>query len=262
MASNPATPQMVLTLLVAVISSGLLPVAGYWVLRRKLIAATYGSISAVTFITAVSYLKSQQVESSGYMVAAMALMESPAIIAAVLLVRMSGVGRDGDNNPSINWKLLGHEAFLNGAVFLLMGAMVVGLMTGKDGYEQTAGFLKVPFKGILCLFLLDMGMLAAKRLGDFKQAGVFLTVFAIVAPITQAIVGIGASVVLGLDRGDALLLTILFGSASYIAVPAAMRLSIPESNPSLYVPMSLGITFPFNIAIGIPLYDTVIQWLI
>ncbi|MEM6749144.1 MAG: sodium-dependent bicarbonate transport family permease [Planctomycetota bacterium] len=258
----------------AILASFLMPFATYAVLRIKLgpedagaIGAAYGSISAVTFITAVSFLQESGVAYSGYLVAAMALMESPAIVSGVLLARlaMSKQPRDGAAASALQtpangslWKELGRESMLNGAVLLLVGAMVIGYVTGQRGWDSVSPLMYDPFKGVLCLFLLDMGLVAARRLGDLKAAGVFLIAFGILAAVAQGAVGLATAWALGLSPGDALLLTMLFGSASYIAVPAAVRLALPGANPSLYIPLSLAVTFPFNIIVAIPTY----WWLI
>jgi hypothetical protein len=261
LAANGIGAGMISVLAVSVVAAALIPVSSYFLLRLRLdvpnaaaVAAAYGSISAVTFITATAYLDAIGVSYSGYMVAAMALMESPAIVVAVLLARR--YGRTGETSTGMGH--VAREAFLNGAVFLLLGSLLIGIVTGKKGWEALAPFVDAPFKGILALFLLDMGLIAARRLGDLRRAGAFLSVFAVAAPVAHAVVAILLARALGLNEGDALLLAILFGSASYIAVPAAIRVAIPEANPSIYVPTALAITFPFNVALGIPLY----HWMI
>ena len=256
------------TLGAAAVGSAAVPLWSYAILRLKLkapdaaaIAACYGSISAVTFITAVSFLELTEVRYSGYMVAAMALMESPAIVVGVLLAQWARRGEAGAGEAGgSNWGRLLHEAVFNGAVLLLVGSLVIGYLTGERGWESMKPLVKAPFKGVLCLFLLDMGLIAAKRLGDLRRAGPMVVGFSLVMPVLHAVLGIAIAAALGIGAGDALLLAVLFGSASYIAVPAAMRMALPEANPSLYVPMSLGLTFPLNITIGIPLYYSVIQW--
>ena len=255
--------QIVITLGAATVMASVVPLYAFFILRRKLsvadaaaIAATYGSISAVTFITAAAFLEKLSIPYGGYMVAAMALMESPAIIVAVLLYRLRSVESSG---VSFAWRELWRDAFFNGSVFLIMGSLLIGVLSGEAGAKALKPFTSDIFTGVLCFFLLDMGIVAAKRLGDLKKAGVFLTAFAILLPVANAAVAIPLAYALGLSQGDAFLFTILCASASYIAVPAAMRLSIPEANPSLYVPMSLAITFPFNIIAGMPLYLAVIN---
>ncbi len=241
------------------------PVWSFFALRFRLdplnaaaVAATYGSVSAVTFITAGSFLDGLGIPYGGHMVAAMALMESPAIVVGVLLARRFGGAEDAPEERA-GWRELLREAFLNGAVFLLLGSLLIGVLTGEKGWEAVKPLAHEPFKGVLCVFLLDMGLVAAKRLRDLRSSGVFLVSFALVAPPVHAAIGIATGWALGLGRGDALLLAVLCASASYIAVPAAMKLSIPKASPSLYVPMALAVTFPFNIAVGIPLYLAVID---
>jgi len=249
-----------------VLASALMPVLAFAVLRRRVgvedaaaIGATYGSISAVTFITAVSFLEQLGEAYGGHMVAAMALMESPAILVGVLLARRFGGGETGGGDASERGigPLL-REAMLNGPVFLLFGSLLVGLVTGERGWEAVKPFAYDPFRGVLCLFLLDMGLIAARRLDALRASGAFLGAFAVVVPLLAATGAIGASAAMHLTVGDALLFTVLCASASYIAVPAAMRVALPTANPSLYLPMSLALTFPFNIALGIPLYYAVI----
>lgn len=260
---------VVLTLGVAMLSSMVIPMLGYMFLRFRMksadaagIAACYGSVSAVTFITAISFLERSSIDYSGYMVAAMALMESPAIISGVLLARWASRGSETEEETPVThgWKALAHESLANGAVILLLGSLMIGYFTGEEGWTSLKPLVKDPFQGLLCLFLLDMGLVAAKRLSDLRESGVWLVSFALIAPLVQASLGIIAAKMIGLNSGDALLLAILFGSASYIAVPAALRIALPEANPSLYLPMSLGLTFPLNIAIGIPLYMACIEW--
>jgi len=240
------------------------PLYAFLILKRRLgaadaaaIAATYGSISAVTFVTATSYLDANEIGWGGHLVAAMALMESPAIIIGILLYRLYGERPAGgeDRDSGINWRELAHESCLNGSVFLIVGSMLIGWITGSRG--MTA--------------LLDMGIVAARRLRDLRrgQAGMpqstgvpFLLGFAVLFPLFNATVAGSIAWLLGLAEGDALLLTVLGASASYIAVPAALRLALPEANPSLYLPMSLAVTFPFNLLIGIPLYHQLIRTLV
>lgn len=265
LAESDLSVDIFLMLGAATATSFIIPFWCFAILRRKLpthdaaaIAATYGSVSAVTFITAVSFLKAEGVEYSGHMIAAMALMESPAIVVGVLLSRWFGEREAG---TSLDLRELSREAFLNGSVLVLMGSLLIGLMTGEKGWESVKPLAYDPFKGVLCLFLLDMGLVAAKRIKDLKQSGVFLIAFSILAAAVHAALGIVIAWLLGASPGDALLLAVLVGGASYIAVPAAVRLAIPKANPSLYVPMSLGLTFPFNVIVGIPLYYAAIQWL-
>jgi hypothetical protein len=242
--------------------AAVVPVWTFFVLRRKLdvfnaaaVAATYGSISAVTFIAATSFLGQLELKSSGHMVAAMALMESPAIIIGIALARFLHKG-DG---ASFSWPHLLRDAFFNGSVLLLTGALFIGLLTGEAGAQALTPFTGDIFKGMLCLFLLDMGIISARRLAGIRQLGAFPVAFATVVPLVNAAAALVIAHAIGLGRGDALLFTVLCASASYIAVPAAMRLAVPEANPGLYVTMALALTFPFNIIIGMPLYMTVIN---
>lgn len=257
------------TLLAAVVLSCVVPLYVFWSIRRKLsipdaaaVAATYGSVSAVTFVACTSYLDANGIEWSGHMVAAMALMESPAIIIGILLYRL--FRRDGGTESGIQWGALFREACLNGSVVLILGSMFIGWMSGADGMRQVSPVVKDMFVGVLCLFLLDMGIVAARRLRDLGGPGnrtAVLVSTALILPLVNATLAGVLAWQLGLPEGDALLLTVLGASASYIAVPAAMRLALPESNPSTYLPMSLALTFPFNLLIGIPLYHQALRWL-
>ncbi len=255
-----------LTLLAAVAMSALVPVYTFFVLRRMVpvhdaaaIAATYGSISAVTFITAIGFLQSLDIGSSGYLVAAMALMESPAIIVGLVLFRFFIADKDAEAGE-FPWGRVIREACFNGSVFLILGSLLIGLVTTDAHAASLAPFTEELFKGVLTLFLLDMGLIAGRRLAALREAGAQLVLFALLIPLVNAGLGIALTVLLGLGIGDALLFTVLCASASYIAVPAAMRLSIPQANASLYVTLSLAVTFPFNIVIGLPLYLAVLKW--
>jgi uncharacterized protein len=253
--------EVVLTMLAAIVMACIVPVYSFFVLRIRLdpynaaaIAATYGSISAVTFITAGTFLTQLKIPSDGYMVAALALMESPAIIVGLILVNLYSARKDRD----FSWPEVLQEAFLNGSVFLLVGSLLIGVLTGEHGWTVLKPFTQDMFYGVLTFFLLDMGLVAAKRIGDLKKTGSFLISFAILMPIFNAGLGILIAKLIGMNQGDALLFAILCASASYIAVPAAMRMTVPEANPSLYISAALAITFPFNIIIGIPLYFYVV----
>lgn len=257
---------------VCFLMASLIPLYSFFILKRKFnvanaatIAATFGSISAVTFITAATFLESAQIAYGGYMVAGMALMESPAIIIGVILFQVFK-----DKNTTLDqkeanlykrpkWGRILNDAFFNGSVLLLVGALIIGVVTGDAGWKAFKPFDSI-FKGILTFYLLDNGIVAAKRLKSLKNSAGFLIVFGILMPLANALIAILlANHILSLSEGDALLFTILTASASYIAVPAAMRLAIPESNPAFTIPVSLGIVFPFNIIVGIPLYFYLIQ---
>lgn len=216
------------------------------------VAAHYGSVSVVTFVTAKEILTGQGLSPAGYMVAVLALMETPAIISGLLLARKGQVASGANGNGGGG---LLHEVFANGSVVLLVGAFVIGLIAGKDGFEPVKPLFDTGFRGVLCLFLLDMGLIAARRLTQSKKLNVRLVSLAIILPIINGTIGVTMGTLIGLDIASAAALGILAASASYIAVPAAMRMALPEADPGIYLAMSLGITFPFNIIIGISLYS-------
>ena len=258
-----------------------IPLLGYQVLKRFVsgfdaaaIAATYGSVSAVTFVTAVQYLENQQIAYGGHMAAAMALMESPAIIMAVVFantlrqsaaqgasVQLHSGGSaalgGAPHKGGVSMGKILHESFTDGAQLLLLGAMVVGLLTGESGKAAMQPFSGDLFKGMLSFFLLDMGLMAARNLPQIRDKSPWLVAYAVLGPLTHATIALGVAALLQLPQGDATLLMVLAASASYIAVPAVLRYAIPEANPSLYFGLSLGVTFPLNILLGIPLYAQV-----
>ncbi|MEO1533428.1 MAG: sodium-dependent bicarbonate transport family permease [Pseudomonadota bacterium] len=247
---------LVLTLIAGVFLSALLPFIAFWLLRvltrldttnAAAVAAHYGSISIVTFVAGTSVLESQGIAAEGYMVAVAAAMEAPAILSALWLLSRDGASR----MDSTLWR----EILLNGSIVLLVGAFVIGLMTGKDGLAEVEPLMVAPFKGALCLFLLDMGLVAGRGLRNSR--GLItpgLLAFGVVMPMIGAVLGATAAMLLGLSTGGVLLLMILAASASYIAVPAAMRVAVPEADPGIYLTLSLGITFPFNLTLGLPIY--------
>ncbi len=257
------TQEVLMTMLAAVLMACFVPVYTFFVLKLKLdtydaaaIAATYGSISAVTFITAGAFLSELGIDFDGYMVAALALMESPAIIVGLILVNLFAK-EQGDRDFS--WSEVLREAFLNSSVFLLVGSLLIGVLTGEHGWQVLEPFTQGLFYGVLTFFLLDMGLVAAKRIKDLQKTGFFLIGFAILIPVVNAGIGLAIAKFIGMGVGNALLFAVLCASASYIAVPAAMRLTVPEANPSLYISTALAVTFPFNIIVGIPLYLYVIN---
>ncbi len=267
LAQSGMTGEVLISLGAAVGMAILVPVLGYLVLRCFLngfdaaaIAATYGSVSAVTFITAVQYLDTHGIQFGGHMAAAMALMESPAIVLAVILANharqkaaaIAGRGGAAAGNAPLGRIL--HEALTDGAQLLLVGAMLIGILTGDSGQAAMKPFSVDLFKGMLAFFLLDMGLLAARNMGKLKGQSVWLLVYAIAGPLVHASIALLLGWMLGMSVGNVTLLMVLAASASYIAVPAVVRHAIPEANPSLYFGMSLGLTFPFNILLGIPLY--------
>ncbi len=251
------TQAVVLTMLAAILMACFVPIYTFFILRLKLdnydaaaIAATYGSISAVTFITASAFLTELEIAYDGYMVAALALMESPAIIVGLILVNLYS----NSEKRETAWGEVLQEAFLNSSVFLLVGSLIIGVLTGEHGWQVLEPFTQGMFYGVLTFFLLDMGLVAARRIKDLQKTGVFLISFAILIPILNAGIGLLIAKFIGMSQGNALLFAVLCASASYIAVPAAIRLTVPEANPSLYVSTALAVTFPFNIIVGIPLY--------
>ena len=250
--------EVVLTLLAAILMACIVPIYTFFILKLKLdiydaaaIAATYGSISAVTFITAGAFLNELGISFDGYMVAALALMESPAIIVGLILVNVFTADQ---GKRDFSWSEVLQEAFLNSSVFLLVGSLLIGVLTGEHGWQVLEPFTQGMFYGILTFFLLDMGLVAARRIKDLQKTGFFLISFAILVPIVNAGIGLLIAKFIGMPQGNALLFAVLCASASYIAVPAAMRMTVPEANPSLYVSTALAVTFPFNIIVGIPLY--------
>ena len=278
LAQSGLTAQVGAGLGAAILLAVLVPLAGYSVLKRFLggfdaaaVAATYGSVSAVTFVTAVQYLENQQIAYGGHMAAAMALMESPAIIMAVVManaLRQSSaaiVGQSGDSaalvqgscKPGLPMGKILHESFTDGAQLLLLGAMAVGLLTGESGKAAMQPFSGDLFKGMLAFFLLDMGLMATRNLPQVRGQSPWLLAYAVLGPLTHAALALGLAWLLQLPQGDATLLMVLAASASYIAVPAVLRYAIPEANPSLYFGLSLGVTFPLNILLGIPFYTQV-----
>jgi len=274
LAQSGLTPQVAVSLGIAVLLAIVIPLLGFAVLRRLVspfdaaaIAATYGSISAVTFVTATQSLENQGIAFGGYMSAAMALMESPAIILAVLLANavrvrqgaqvsaMPGVGEASQARFGLG-KVL-HESLTDGAQLLLIGAMVVGLLTGDSGKAAMQPFSGDLFKGMLAFFLLDMGLLTARNLAQTKERSPMLIGYAVLAPIAHAALALLLAYAFKVPAGDGALLMVLAASASYIAVPAVLRFAIPEANPSIYLGLSLGITFPLNILVGIPVYSKI-----
>ncbi len=212
------------------------------------VAAHYGSISIVTFVAGTSILEGRGIDAEGYMVAVAAAMEAPAILSALWLVARSGSA--GRMEPGLL-----REIMLNGSIVLLVGSFVIGMITGEKGLAEISSFIVSPFKGVLCLFLLDMGLVAGRGLRQSKGVlGLGAVIFGIVMPVLGSVLGLAFGMLIGLSTGGVVLLMVLSASASYIAVPAAMRVALPEANPAVYLTLSLGVTFPFNLTLGIPLY--------
>lgn len=265
--------SVLVPLLVMMGLSIVLPLVAYPVLRRCFncadacaTAAAFGSVSVVTFITASNFLTAQGIESSGYLVAALALMEFPAIITGVVLYRIlsarqESAGGSAARTHQTGFGSLVRESLLSGPVYLLLGSMVVGALTGERGWGTLQTFSEDIFHGILVLFLLESGIRAAERLNELGKVWHYAAMIGIGLALLNASIGAVVAWLLGMSTGDGFLLIILCASASYIAVPATMRIAIPEANAGVYLPMALGITFPFNIAFGIPLYLMLMQWI-
>ena len=216
------------------------------------IAAHYGSVSAVTFIAATNYLKAINQPFESYATAFLAVMESPAILVGVVLGKLATKQAGEKSGASIKTAM--HEALFGRSIFLLGGSLIVGSLCGESGMAKVEAFFVTPFQGVLALFLLEMGLVAGRRLGDLKKVGPFLLGFGIVVPLINGALGVYLGKLTGLELGGATLLGVLSASASYIAAPAAIRMSLPDANPTLYLTSSLAITFPFNITLGIPIY--------
>lgn len=267
------TSEVAISLGCALLLAVTVPLLGYRLLRRLVspfdaaaLAATYGSVSAVTFVTATQFLDNQQIAYGGYMAAAMALMESPAIVLAVLLAnahrRQAGATLSPGTTPANVGVGIGpmlRESLTDGAQMLLLGAMVIGMLSGEAGKVAMQPFSGDLFKGMLAFFLLDMGLLTARNLLQLPRQSPWLLGYAVLAPLAHAALALLLAHWLNVPTGDAILLMVLAASASYIAVPAALRHAIPEAQPALYFGMSLGVTFPLNILLGIPLYAWVAQ---
>jgi len=238
-----------------------LPLVTFFILKRRVsienagaVAATYGSVSAVTFVAAVAFLESQSIHIDGHMVAVMALMEAPAIIVGVVLLRRY---REEEADGGLG-EVVKHS-LTNGSVMLILGSLVIGMVADAKQAEGIKPFTTDIFMGFLALFLLEMGMVTARRFSAFRKYGLYLTLFAILVPAFSGLLVSYVSQWVTSEPGDQLIFAVLAASGSYIAVPAAMRMAAPKADPGMYIPMALGVTFPFNITIGIPLYWTIIQ---
>lgn len=265
--SEAGLGQVWLPSLAAMLLGTVIPLWTYPVLRvlgrlsvpnAAALAGHYGSVSAVTFIAATNYLKGVGQPYESYAAAFLAVMESPAIIVGVLLGKLGAGDRSDALGSSVRTAL--HEALLGRSVFLLVGALAVGVLSGQRGMAGVEAFFVTPFQGVLALFLLEMGTVAGRRLSDLRKVGPFLLAFGILAPLVHGFLGVALGHAAGLSPGGATLLGVLSASASYIAAPAAMRLSLPDANPTLYLTSSLAITFPFNITVGIPIYYAAARW--
>ncbi len=239
-----------------------IPLYTFFIVKRKLniynagaVAAAYGSVSAVTFVTAVTFLEIQNITFSGHMVAVMALMEAPAIVIGVMLIRF--YSKQEDSLPKMR-KVIGH-AFVNGSVLLILGSLIIGLLASEKQALGIKPFTTDIFKGFLAIFLLDMGIVSGRKLKDFFNNGKSLVMFAIIVPLVNGCLAAILSSLVTDNIGDRFMLSLLAASASYIAVPAAMKIAAPKANPGIFLPMALAITFPVNITIGLPLYLSVVK---
>lgn len=254
--------EILYSLLFGIAISALIPLYSFFVLKKKLsvsdagaVAAAYGSVSAVTFVAATSFLESQKVAFGGEMVAVMALMESPAIIVGVILM----MKYDSESEGNGQLKNVIHHSFTNGSVLMILGSLLIGLIADTKQAEGIKPFTTDIFKGFLAIFLLEMGMVTTRRFAAFRRYGLFVTVFSTVAPIINGCLVACLSGLIMQSVGNRFIFAVLAASASYIAVPAAMKLAAPKADPGLYVPMALGVTFPFNITVGMPVYYTVVK---
>jgi hypothetical protein len=254
--------QTLATIIYGIASSAIIPIFTFFLLKKKLgvfnagaVAAAYGSVSAVTFVTAVNYLEVHEITVHGHMVAVMALMESPAIITGLLLISIFNRSED----EQIKKRHAIAHSFTNGSVWLILGSLLIGFVADDKQARGIEPFTNDLFKGFLAVFLLDMGIVSGRRIKAFVSNGPVPLIFALIAPL---VVGCCAAITSGwvtADVGDRFLLSILAASASYIAVPAAMKMAVPQANPGIYLPMALAVTFPINITLGMPIYLSVIN---
>jgi hypothetical protein len=249
--------EIVWSMLFGVAIASLIPLYTFFILKRRLsvsnagaIAAAYGSVSAVTFVTAISFLEMEAMPFSGHMIAVMALMETPAIIIGVILIRI--YGRDETGNTRL--RSVVHHSFTNGSVLMIIGSLIIGFLANDQQALGIKPFTNDIFKGFLALFLLDMGIASGRKLKDFLDSGWFTLTFALVIPLVNGCAVALLSSLITDDPGNRFMFAVLAASASYIAVPAAMKMAAPQANPGIFVPMTLAVTFPLNITIGMPIY--------
>lgn len=267
LAETPSVLEAVPGLIAALLLSFFMPFIAFALLRvlsglptvdRAAVAAHYGSVSVVTFATGAEFLRSLGVSSEGYVVAMLALMETPAIVTGLLLARWAANEAAAEQEAQPRGRLIEpdvlREVLLNGSIVLLVGGFLIGWATGPAGLEAVGPLFVDPFQGVLCLFLLDMGLLVARRFAGFSVLRPPLIAFGLIMPLIGAALGLATGLLLGLSVGGVTLVMVLAASASYIAVPAAMRMALPQADPSVYVSLSLGVTFPFNIIVGVPIY--------
>lgn len=261
--------DIVLALVAGIVLSALIPLVAFGLLTvmarldrvdRAAVAAHYGSISIVTFVAASEALRLAGLSFEGYLVAVAAVMETPAILVALYLAHAGRSGSGSASKPGGRQEGLMTEVMLNSSVVVLVGSFVIGFLAGPKGLADIGPFIVDPFKGVLCLFLLDMGAVAGRGIrSGWKHMSPGLVLFGLLMPYVGAVFAMGAGLAIGLSTGGVALLMVLGASASYIAVPAALRLALPEARPSIYLTLSLGITFPMNLTIGIPAYIALAQ---
>jgi uncharacterized protein len=257
------TSEIALSMLFGVCISALIPLYTFFILKTKLniydagaIAAAYGSVSAVTFVTAVSYLENQQLGLHGHMVAIMALMEAPAIIIGLVLI---SIFNNDESAAKIKIPAVIKHSFTNSSVLLILGSLLIGFMANTKQAEGIKPFTNDLFKGFLAIFLLDMGITSGRKLKSFFSFGLFPFIFALLIPLINGCLCALLSALVTTDITNRFMFAVLAASASYIAVPAAMKITVPKANPGLYLPMPLAVTFPVNITIGMPLYFLIVQ---
>lgn len=253
------TNEVIYSLIFGLLVASLIPFYTFFILKNKLsvsdaaaVAASYGSVSAVTFVAAMSFLEMQKMTSGGHMVAVMALMEFPAIIVALMLLNIF----DKEKNAGYKFdiiKIIKHS-FTNGSLLMIVGSLIIGILADSKQAEGIKPFTTDIFKGFLAIFLLEMGMLTMRRFSAFQKYGLYVSLFAMIIPLVNGTVVAFASQIVTDNVANRFIFSILAASASYIAVPAAMKLAAPKADPGLYIPMALGVTFPFNITFGMPLY--------
>lgn len=255
--------EIIYSLLFGLVLASLIPLYSFFILKRKLsvsdagaVAAAYGSVSAVTFVAAASFLEAQKINFGGHMVAVMAFMESPAIIVGVILMNRF----DKERKQNVSMKSVVLHSFTNASVLMILGSLVIGIIADTKQAEGIKPFTTDIFKGFLAIFLLEMGMVTAKRFSAFTKYGLYVFLFAIIVPAINGCITAYASQYITADIGNRFIFSVLAASASYIAVPAAMRLAAPKADPGLYIPMALGVTFPFNITVGMPFYLMIINF--
>lgn len=270
LAASGAADTVAVSLIVALALSFGLPVLAYALLRAltrldginaAAISAHYGSVSIVTFVAATGFLGYRDVPYEGYVVAMLAVMETPAIVTGLLLARRSNPAAATAPRTPILSREVAREVLLSGSVVLIIGSLLIGWLSGKDGLAIMAPAIVDPFKAVLAVFLLDMGLQIGRRLGEFKAVGWPVVAFGLYMPMIGAAIGLLVANAIGLSPGGMTLVAVLAASASYIVVPAAMRQSLPKANPAIYVTLSIAVTFPFNLIVGIPLYHAAARML-